>query len=250
MKTILSLLSLLLITSVAIAQDGSKLFEDGNKAYAAAKFPEAIKNYEQALKVQDAADIHYNLGNAFYRTNQLGLAIVHYEKALKLKPDFEQARENLELVNTRIIDKIDNSSRKNLSSFWFSLRKETGVETFSMLTLLAWLIGALLFTLFIHSGIPAIKRTSFFAGLVFGVLGLILLGVTIQTNIDIKNANAAIVTVDKVDALTEPKEGSTLAFVIHEGTRVKFTPGDSDWIEITLENGSTGWVPSSTCSPI
>lgn len=40
----------------------------------------------------------------------------------------------------------------------------------------------------------------------------------------------------------EPSEDTTELFVIHEGTRVKVERKSSNWLEIKLIDGKTGWV--------
>ncbi|MES2627859.1 MAG: SH3 domain-containing protein, partial [Bacteroidota bacterium] len=192
----------------------------------------------------------YNLGNAYYKTNQLGQAILQYEKALVIQPRFEQASENLSLANSRIVDKIDNTSRKNLSSFWFSLKQEAGVPWFGLMTLSAWLLAAVLFAVFILSRNSALKKAGFFAGSLFLVLSFVLLYLTLSTESDLENNKWAIVTSDKADAFTEPKSGSAITFVIHEGTKVRVTQRNGDWTEIQLANGSTGWVQDGGCTEI
>jgi len=60
------------------------------------KVPEAIRHYEQALRLQpDLAEAHYNLGNALFQTGRISEAIGRYEVALQIKPDFAQAQNAL-----------------------------------------------------------------------------------------------------------------------------------------------------------
>jgi tetratricopeptide (TPR) repeat protein len=57
------------------------------------KLQEAIIHYEQALRIKpDLAETHYNLGLALEYTGRVQEAIQHYERALCIKPDFVQAQ--------------------------------------------------------------------------------------------------------------------------------------------------------------
>lgn len=57
--------------------------------------------------------LFYNLGNAYYKNNQIGKAIYNYELAHKLMPNNEDIKTNLQIANEKTIDKIE-SKRKFL----------------------------------------------------------------------------------------------------------------------------------------
>lgn len=50
------------------------------------KYPEAIEQFQKALTFEISAETHYNLGIAYYQTGQTDQAIKSYEEALKLDP--------------------------------------------------------------------------------------------------------------------------------------------------------------------
>ena len=57
---------------------------------------EAIGHYEQALRIKpDYAEAHNNLGIALVQAGRMQEAIGHYEQALRIKPDYAEAHYNL-----------------------------------------------------------------------------------------------------------------------------------------------------------
>lgn len=70
-------------------------FNAGNEAYSKGQFAEAITAYEQALAAGESTALHYNLGNAHFRAQQIGRAVFHYRKALAMDPGHAEARANL-----------------------------------------------------------------------------------------------------------------------------------------------------------
>lgn len=77
-----------------------------NEAYGQEDYIKAIELYEQTLREQGvSSDLYYNLGNAYYKHNEFAKAILNYERALLLNPGNEDARFNLEMANTHIVDK-------------------------------------------------------------------------------------------------------------------------------------------------
>ena len=95
MKNIISAFLLFILPVAAISQENTTQKELGDKAYAESKFEDAVEIYEAALAEQGpSAALYYNLGNAYYRTNNPGKAILNYERALKIDADDEDAKAN------------------------------------------------------------------------------------------------------------------------------------------------------------
>jgi tetratricopeptide (TPR) repeat protein len=66
---------------------------------------EAIVHFEEALRLKpdasEAFHIHHNLGRALAESGQLDQAIAHYREALRLKPDYPEAHNNYGLALAR-----------------------------------------------------------------------------------------------------------------------------------------------------
>lgn len=100
-----------------------------NEAYGQEDYIKAIELYEQTLREQGvSSDLYYNLGNAYYKHNEFAKAILNYERALLLNPGNEDARFNLEMANTHIVDKIDPVGKFFLSVWIDSLRNFFVIE--------------------------------------------------------------------------------------------------------------------------
>src|SRR6476620_8550682 len=100
---------LLLFSLLAFSSFGSDLLQKAEKAYDSKKYREAIASYEELLNDgYRSYQLYYNLGNSYYRNNELGKAIYYYELARKLEPDDEDVRINLAIAAGKTIDKIDS----------------------------------------------------------------------------------------------------------------------------------------------
>lgn len=83
--------SILLICSPCFAdghsQQVNRWFEAGNTSYAKGDYKGAIENYERINRVGFVNEtVYYNLANAYFKSNQIGRAILFYEKARRLAP--------------------------------------------------------------------------------------------------------------------------------------------------------------------
>ena len=101
--TVLILLAgICLATTLNAANEAEATFARANADYAAGKYANAINGYETLVKNgQWNASVFYDLGNACFRTGDLGRAILNYERALALDPAQPEARANLQLVRDR-----------------------------------------------------------------------------------------------------------------------------------------------------
>ena len=78
------ILSVCFLSATASAQSLVKKAED---AYMSDKYGEAISIYQEVMQKEGvSSDLYYNMGNAYYKSGQLGKAVLFYERALLLNP--------------------------------------------------------------------------------------------------------------------------------------------------------------------
>lgn len=84
------------------AETVAQEFAEANRAYSAGKYETAIAGYERLNRAYgyDAA-VLFNLGNAYFQTNDLGRAILNYERALLLTPSDPDVQANLDVARER-----------------------------------------------------------------------------------------------------------------------------------------------------
>src|SRR2546428_11306635 len=85
------------ISSLSAQADAD--FAKANRDFAQGHFKEAISGYEALIRSgQWSANIFYDLGNAYFRTGDLGRAILNYERALALQRHHPEATANLQIA--------------------------------------------------------------------------------------------------------------------------------------------------------
>src|SRR5690606_11741 len=93
------------------------LLRKAERSYDEKKYRLAIENYEKLIEQGYASyQLYYNLGNAYYRNNELGRAIYNYELARKLEPNDEDVRINLSIAASKTIDKIESKENFFISA--------------------------------------------------------------------------------------------------------------------------------------
>lgn len=121
MKKIILFLNIFLCLNL---QANDSLFTLASEDYANQDYSLAIDKYQSILSSAiESSELYYNLGNSYYKINEIHQAIYNYEKSLKLNPNFTEAKENLELCNLLLIDKIDKMPELFYKTYYKKLKK-------------------------------------------------------------------------------------------------------------------------------
>ncbi|MCB0408966.1 MAG: tetratricopeptide repeat protein [Flavobacteriales bacterium] len=230
-------------TSVA---DPNTDYQKANELYAQKKYSEAIEIYENLINNDMlSADIYYNLGNAYYKTNQIPDAILNYEKALKLQPDHEDAIFNLKIANTKTIDKIEEAPILFIENTWNQLVTSRTTNSWAYYTVGLIILALFLFISYLISNQVLIKKSGFYGGLFFFVFSLFCWLMANQSKSYHEKSAEAIIFTETVTVKSEPNETSEKLFTLHEGTKIGILETLKDWTKIKLPNGNVGWLKTS-----
>ena len=241
MKIILIFLSILLNNQVV-----EDLFEQSNDFYTNGDYQNAVTGYLDILESgYESAELYFNIGNSFYKLNNIPDSNFYYEKAKSISPNDDDILTNLSFAQNLRIDKIETlpvTDIQNLKLSILDLLSEKGWSF--MLISLIWMM-CFAFTFYILSNDSKFKRSFFSISLLFLILSSFTLFVNIEKkkNSEIKYA---IIYDKEIEVWSEPNNISELKFLLHEGTKVKQIDVIEDWLNIQLENGTIGWIQSSS----
>jgi tetratricopeptide (TPR) repeat protein len=224
----------------------NEILVKAESSYDAKKYTEAINIYQKFVNDgYQSLPLFYNLGNAYYKNNQLGNAIYYYELARKINPNDEDVRINLGIASAKTIDKIDAKENFFISAVKTNVLSSFSTRTWAVFSIITLLMACVLFFVFVHSWVSFIKRVSFLLScvLLVGFIVSYFLGVSA---LKAKHANSfAIVITPEIKIMNEPTVNGKSKFALHEGTKVKLVEKNADWALIKLDNGNEGWVKLS-----
>ncbi len=238
---------MLLMPGLAMAADQS----NGDMAYKKGNYQQAIADYQAVLKKGVSAEVYYNLGNAYYRSDSLAQAILAYERAYKLSPGDEDINFNLQFARSKTIDKLVPESEVIFVKWYRSVVNFTSADTWAKAGIAAIIVALVLMLVYLFASPLILRKIGF-----YGSATLLLFFVVSQffawsQTKNLLNDDGAIIMVPTVSVKKTPVANSQDAFVLHEGTRVKVTDTSiKQWLGITLSDGREGWIPADRLTMI
>ncbi len=236
----------LLISNILSAQDNDELFANANALYKDGKYQEAITIYEQLEKSNlVSTELYYNLGNCYYKLNNVAPTIYNYEKALQIAPLNKDARNNLVFAKRLSLDRIEEVPKSFLQKFNLDYISKLTYEGWAVVCIILSLLGTVLFLLYFLSLAPARKRLFFTSSMLSYIVLVISLFISFNQYYKKINTVEAIVYVAEVSVKNEPTKNADEAFIIHEGTKVLVLDKVDDWKKIQLLDGKIGWLKAN-----
>ena len=194
-----------------------------------------------SLKTNPAAEVFYNLGNAYFREGKIGLAVLNYERARRLTPRDRDLLTNLEFANRAIEYEIKDKSNWYAKQIKKLLSRVTSEEC-AVLALTSYL-------LFIFGLLIAVLRNK---KPIFGKAGALAFCLVVFCSLPILfklsplgSRNEAVVTNREAEVRYGPSATDRLAFRLVEGLKVVVKRRKGDWYLIELDDEQSGWIQES-----
>lgn len=225
--------------------------QNADDEYAKGNYQQAIKDYQEILKTGVSSEIYYNLGNAYYRTDNITQALLAYERALQLSPGDNDIRFNLQYARSKTIDKITPETEMFFVTWYHSLVNFTSVDHWANTAIVSIVMALLLILVFLFAPQMWARKSGFYGSAAFLLLFAFANLFAFQQKHELETKQGAIVIAPTVNVKKTPAASGTDVFVIHEGTRVDITDrGMKQWRGIKLADGREGWLKTSQIEEI
>ena len=239
----LSCLALCLVGTPCLMAQPTAQFAKANQEYAAGDFKAAIADYEELVRSgQDTPNVFYNLGNAYFRQNNFGHAILNYERALALEPHHPEAQANLRVARdqARALELIPGRGER-----LFAFANE---NQYAVTAAIAFWISLFSTAVFILS-----RRRSRTA-VALSILALSVFAIAIwacyQLSHGKNGTGLAIVTGENVEARLATADNANRVLTLPAGSEIKIVSQRGDWIYAALPNNLRGWMPANTAEQV
>ena len=234
-----------LLVREAVSQDTNKdKFYQGVTYFTAGSYKEALQIWTDIYNTgYRSANLDYNIGNAYFKLNNIPSAILFYERAYLLKPADENINYNLLIARTLIVDRFQEIPELFFIKWYNFVSLFLSTNSWAKISITSFILFLLLLSLYIYSSRYRHKIIGFWLGVLFIVLSLTSLAFTIRNKSLVYDSHKAIISSPMVNGKSSPDKSGNDIFVLHEGTKVTVEDGVGEWSEIRLSDGNKGWVP-------
>lgn len=223
-------------------------FEQGNKLYTEGDYAGAIQEYEKIVAADyESAELYYNLGNAYFRNGQLGLAIMNYIRAIRLDPGDSDIQANLEFARQFAIDKIEVSEETIILDYinrFFDSFTLNGITWVAAILYLLTTAIILVHFLYHRYRVPTPVFTAILA---LFVVALIFTGVKLDRDVMTRRG---VVLVQQADVKNGPGEDFNTKFTAHAGLMFVIEREEAGYYWVNFENRIKGWIPKAVAAEI
>ncbi|MFN8179842.1 MAG: tetratricopeptide repeat protein [bacterium] len=235
-----------LATHAPVARAGESaraLLDSGLAAYAKGAYDEAVTTFTKVLaEGVDDPVVHYDLGNAYFKSGKLGLAIYHYRRAHALAPRDDDVTANLDYARFLAVDRIEGEGTRTDRRVEGWLDRVTPDEAFRVASLLWVLVGlsAVVWQLVPGRSLAWRRVTTW----LLVAWALVFAGAwTVERRAS--HLKEAVVVAPQADVRNGPGPTFATAFVLHEGAEVVVEGQRGEWTEISLPGDLRGWIQGS-----
>jgi hypothetical protein len=225
-------------SSLAAPTDPLSALEAANARYLQGDYAGAVRGYEDLVRAGFAgAALFYNLGNAYFRSNRIGWAVLSYERALRLEPGDADSRANLELARGSGVDRLVGAGDEPfLDRLVSRLPRPEITLVFSAAWLALW--GLLLARRRVFGRARAWLGVAVLAAALFATASGALMALQARAE---RSPEAVVVS---PVSLVREAPGAALkpTFELHEGTKVRILEASDQFLRVRLPNGLEGWL--------
>jgi len=223
--------------------DTRRHFEAGNEHYAQGDFQAAIGAYQAALGTGYASGaLYYNLGNAYFRTDNLGPAILYYEKAQRFLPNHAKLLHSLDVARSAA-----NAPPPPVSGGWSSLLAPVDPWGILLLGLLVYggSAGGLIYRYW-HNATPTVRRLD---GALMAA-GLMLVGLALGASYAQSLDHRAVVIAQEAPLFVSPMDQADRDTTLSAGAVLRVHRRQPNWLEVELSSGRTGWMRTDALADV
>lgn len=233
----------------ASPQEYNTIFFRANNLYREEQYDAAIQEYEKLIDAGlRSANVFYNLGNSYLRTGSRGQAILHYERAFRMRPRDADIRSNLDFARTLVEGGPGEYNKPWYSRMFLFLRGFLSSGEMTLLVSILYFMAMVFLILSIPFKIQ--RRLFYYLAAAFFVLFIVVLPSFISSIYESEFQKKAVIMVKETDVRFGPNDDDTVHFKLHEGAVIQITRTQNGWHQIRRNDGRMGWLKGDVFTAI
>jgi len=242
MKKIIIIIFSLFLISNTYSINIQELTDSALNCYKNGEYEQAINIYNNLYDSgYSSSELFYNLGNCYFKTNDIANSIYFYEKAKNLAPNDKDIVHNLKIANSRIKNKVEILPQPFYLVLFETISNIMTSNSWAICGIICFILTLLLIFIFLFSNKSLIKKFCFYIAVFTLIFSLYSIITSKYIAENIVNSNFGIVF-SSVMVKSSPNEEGTNLFEIDKGLKVEIKDSLNSWKQIKLSDGKEGWI--------
>jgi tetratricopeptide (TPR) repeat protein len=245
---ILKISALILISLLPVSansqETAAEKFTKGADYFTSGDFNKALELWTDIYQTgYRSAELEYNIGNAYFKLNNIPGAILFYERAHLRRPADEDINYNLQIARTLVVDRFEEIPELFFVRWYNFLALILPTNSWARISITAFILCLTFLSVYFYSARYKLKVIGFWLAILLLVVSLGSFAFSVRNKTLVYDSKKAIVFSPVVNGKSSPDNSGTDLFVLHEGTKVSVEDEVGEWLEIRLSDGNKGWVP-------
>tara|TARA_Y100000589_G_C27198103_1_gene647974 strand:- start:5490 stop:6251 length:762 start_codon:yes stop_codon:yes gene_type:complete len=251
MKYFIVLVNLLICFLSFSNEDLDSIFQSSNELYIKGDYQKALQGYLSIIDDEiDNKYLFYNIGNSYYKLNQLGYARLYFEKAKLYDPGNSDINHNLKILNSKLIDDIQVLPEFILIKWFKNICYFFSLSNWMMIFFINLYLILFVCLLFIFLKSFFYKNILFRLLLILIPLLFISSSALIYSNNFFNNSDFGVLISPNEYVKIAPSKESDDYFIIHNGIKFKIIDSLGEWSRIKFTDGKDGWIQNKNFKKI
>jgi tetratricopeptide (TPR) repeat protein len=244
----LLLLFILIFSQEALSQEEkNEKFRQGSEYFSAGNYQKALDTWIDLYNTGfRSAELEYNIGNAYFKMNNVPGSILFYERASLLKPADEDINYNLQIARTLAVDRFDEIPELFFVRWYNFMALLLSSNRWARISIASFILCLLFISLYFYSSKYRLKVLGFWIGIGLLIVSIASLTLSARNKSIVYNSKKAIIFSPQVNGKSSPDISGTDLFLLHEGTKVTVEDEVGEWFEVRLSDGNKGWITSNS----
>ncbi|MBO7133315.1 MAG: tetratricopeptide repeat protein [Bacteroidales bacterium] len=245
MKKIIANIAFLLMSLNMFSANVDTMADSAQNCFMQTRYAEALDLYDSICGMgYSSSDLYYNMGNCYYRLNEIPYSVYYYEKALMLDPSNSDAAFNLNIANRSLKQVVEAMPKPFYERWGDSLLGLMGTDAWTVFNIIMLVLVLVGIALYLFMGNIALRKLGFsvaFVALVFFVITAVC---AYKSSVRIKKNNYAVVFEQSM-VKSSPNADAVNSFEICEGLKVQVVDSANGQLNIRLADGKEGWIDAN-----
>ncbi len=245
MKKLIILFVFTALSLSLLANEADRLTDSAQNCFMQSKYAEALALYDSVCQMgYSSSNLFYNIGNCYYRLNDVANSVYYFEKALLLNPSNKDAEFNLKIVNQQLKQVVEPLPIPFYDKWTNNLLNIMSSDAWTIFNIVLFVIMLAGVAIFLFMNKVSMQKIGFSVAIVSLVLFVVSAICAYKSSRLIIDNNYAVIF-DQSMVKSSPNADAINLFEICEGLKVQVVDSANNMYNIKLMDGKEGWINSA-----